>query len=69
MIATTAQGLEGAGFFEAEARPARPSETGGRAANADGSLWNTHRSRKNVQQLEAATRHLPPNCTNFITYY
>ena len=24
---------------------------------------------KNVRQLEAATRHLPPNCTNFITYY
>ena len=24
---------------------------------------------KDVRQLEAATRHLPPNCTNFITYY
>ena len=24
---------------------------------------------KDVRQFEAATRHLPPNCTNFITYY
>ena len=32
-------------------------------------LWGWGVGSKNVRQLEAATRHLPPNCTNSITYY